>query len=84
MREFRNPFKVISQVFAGQGKEIGRGTQALLKGVNDGGATTKDGDGPVKKAKKTRGISSQRSTLLTAGNVAGQETRGRTLLGGAG
>ncbi len=81
MREFRNPFKVISSVFAGQGKQVGRGTQALLSLADGSTSATKDGDEPAKKPKRARGISTQRSTLLTAGSAVGQETSRKSLLG---
>lgn len=69
MREFFNPFKIFSPPKA-QAPVVQ--TQAA--------SVTKDGDEPAKK-KKTRGISTQRSTLLTAGSAVGQDTQRRSLLG---
>ncbi len=76
MREFRNPVKLFSKIFAVSPLRT-RGARALAEAIS----VTKDGDEPRAKPKKTRGISSQRATLLTAGTAVGQETKRRSLLG---
>ena len=74
MREFRNPFSIFSPPKA-------RVQRAPVQ-TEVAASVTKDGDESTKK--RSRGISSQRSTLLTAGSVTGQETRRRSLLGVSG
>ncbi len=74
MREFRNPGKILGGLFGGV-------KRTPIRIVKDIISTTKDGDEPAKKPSRARGISSQRSTLLTAGSATGQETQRRSLLG---
>ncbi len=78
MREFHNPGKIFGSFF-GTPK-----ARARLPGASELAANltsvTKDGDEPARK-KRARGISSQRSTLLTAGSAVGQETQRKSLLG---
>ena len=81
MREFRDP--IISLAFP-QFKKPKNPRSSLERIDPDAASVTKDGDELARKPKRARGISSQRLTLLTAGSAAGQETRRRTLLGGAG
>lgn len=78
MREFRNPGNIFGGLFGGTPKATTR--QAPVQ-TQAAASVTKDGDEPRVKPKKTRGISSQRSTLLTAGTAVGQETQRRSLLG---
>ncbi len=71
MREFRNPFSIFSPPKARAQTPVQTEVAASV---------TKDGDEAAKK-KRSRGISSQRSTLLTAGSAVGQETPRKSLLG---
>ena len=74
MREFLNP----KSLFGGTPRVTTR--QAPVK-TEVATSVTKDGDEPAKKPKRARGVSTQRSTLLTAGSAVGQETRRKSLLG---
>ncbi len=77
MREFHNPGKIFGSLFGGAPKAR---AQAPVQ-TEVAASVTKDGDEPAKKPKRARGISTQRSTLLTAGSAVGQETRRKSLLG---
>ena len=77
MREFRNPFKIFSPAKP----KVRAAVQTVTTSAPP--ATTGDGDtAPSKKKKKTRGVSTQRTTLLTGGATQGVETQRRSLLGG--
>ncbi len=81
MREFRNPFKAVSQIFAS-----GKGTvsSAPVRG-SPATTSTKEGDSPqAKKIRKAIGTGSRR-TLLTAGLdiIGDSQVKRRSLLGGA-
>lgn len=70
MREFRNPLKIFSPK---KPKAQSSRPASVAPGA--------DGDGAKPKKKKTRGVGTQRKTLLTAGSIAGAETPRKTLLG---
>ncbi len=78
MREFLDPGKIFGGLFGGAPKAGARPAPAQTQVA---ASVTKDGDEPRVKPKRARGVSTQRSTLLTAGTAVGQETRRRSLLG---
>lgn len=96
MREFRDPFAAVSKIFKAKGvgsprlhgllSAVSASNRGDQEGVEEAVRGLKDDQGNplVKNAsekKKSRGTSTQRSTLLTAGSSAGASTQRRTLLG---
>ena len=80
MREFHNPGNIFRGLFGGAPKARAQPVQAPAQ-AQVAASVTKDGDEPARKPSRTRGVSTQRATLLTIGTAVGQETRRRSLLG---